>query len=187
MKRVVLLVAVTGCSFLAIRPPDPTPPVHQPVCTLLVPAVDAAWSVPYVLLGTVLLAGAPDASHGDPAWGVPLLGVSAAFLASAIYGVHEWHECRRFNREQAALATEHARDDELRRDAELARDSAAERRRLDRDQAWQLTQHAESAARAGDCATVTALDPQVRALDGELHAVVFARDAGIVRCLQGVH
>lgn len=39
------------------------------------------------------------------------------------------------------------------------------------------------AARVDDCKTVRDLDAQIRALDVELHAVVFARDVAIARCL----
>ncbi len=52
-----------------------------------------------------------------------------------------------------------------------------------RPQAWALTQEAQAAARAGDCERVTALDAQVRALDGGFHAAVFARDVAIAACL----
>lgn len=55
-----------------------------------------------------------------------------------------------------------------------------------RDEAWQLTKQAQTAARAGDCATVMELDVRVRELDLELHATAFARDVAIARCLTPV-
>ena len=53
-----------------------------------------------------------------------------------------------------------------------------------RGEAWTLTQQAQAAARAGDCAQVEQLDGQVGQLDAEFHAAVFVRDVAIARCLQ---
>lgn len=50
-------------------------------------------------------------------------------------------------------------------------------------EAWKYTERAETAARAGDCATVLKISPAVLHLDPDFHAKVFVRDAGIKRCL----
>jgi hypothetical protein len=57
------------------------------------------------------------------------------------------------------------------------------RRATARARAWEVTKAAAAAARTGDCASARAADVEVEALDGELHAIVFLRDAAIARCL----
>ncbi len=49
--------------------------------------------------------------------------------------------------------------------------------------AWQLTQDAAAAARAGDCETARKADSAVRGLDASYHDTVFVRDPAIARCL----
>ena len=65
-----------------------------------------------------------------------------------------------------------------------AREAAALQQRIAaREQAWQLTQQAEAAARTGDCAAVVRLDPEIAAADRGVHDVVFAGDLGVGACL----
>ena len=52
-----------------------------------------------------------------------------------------------------------------------------------RDEAWQLTKTARTAAAKNDCDRVRKIDPVVRSLDSSFYEVVFLRDAGIKRCL----
>jgi hypothetical protein len=48
---------------------------------------------------------------------------------------------------------------------------------------WALTQQAQAAARADRCDEVRELGIKVKALDEDFHAVVFARDVAIQRCM----
>lgn len=62
-------------------------------------------------------------------------------------------------------------------------DPGVEQARRDRARAWELTQQAAAAARAGDCVWPAQIGAEVATLDPEFHATVFARDAAIARCL----
>jgi hypothetical protein len=61
-------------------------------------------------------------------------------------------------------------------------DQAAAAAKQKRDQAWALTQQAQEAARAGDCAKVTELSAQVGSLDAEFYGDVFMKDAAVQAC-----
>lgn len=80
--------------------------------------------------------------------------------------------------EQAALDQQRAQQEEGARSAVMI-DAVA---RL-RERAVFLTKQAAAAARAGDCDTVSVRESEVRELDAEVHATVFARDIAIKRCL----
>lgn len=61
-------------------------------------------------------------------------------------------------------------------------DPRAQKAQQRRDEAWALTKQAQDAARAGDCAKVTALSAQVGGLDAEFYGDVFMQDVAIQRC-----
>jgi N-dimethylarginine dimethylaminohydrolase len=99
---------------------------------------------------------------------VPVLGILGVdALIAAAEGAASVLECREAKQRGAEIAEAARRKAEARAEAEAQ---------------WK---RAYAAARADDCATVRALEPQVRALDVEFHDVVFMRDVGITRCLVG--
>lgn len=106
--------------------------------------------------------------HGGILW-VPVLGMaSVTLLAGTVQAQSYALECADAERRGAELAA-------------LAREKKV--RAAARAEAGTRWKRAAAAARADDCTTVRELDPQIRELDAELHAVVFARDAAIARCL----
>jgi hypothetical protein len=99
----------------------------------------------------------------------PLLGTASVLVVvSAALGHSYALECRTAKRRGAEQA-------------ELVRHKEAQAKA--RTEAGTLWKRAATAARADDCATVRELDPRIRELDVEFHAVVFARDVAIARCL----
>lgn len=105
-------------------------------------------------------------------WAPPLGLTGIIALIGAAEDVSYVRECRAAKERGAEVA------EVARRNAEAARRKADARAEAGRR--WK---RAAAAARANDCATVRELDPQIRALDVELHDVVFARDVAIARCL----
>jgi hypothetical protein len=93
--------------------------------------------------------------------------VAAVGLASALVGQHWIGACERAVEEQRIT---------------LEQERASHDRAEQQERAWRLTVEAEAAARAGNCARVAELDPQIAAIDTGMHDVVFARDLGVIRC-----
>ena len=163
-----------GCSYIIIQVPDARPVTGRLECdAYVVPTVDAAFAAG---LGYGLIeSGSITQNFGG---GFALLAATAIEVASAVHGYRADARCRRLSRESDA--EDRAGTDP--RPAEPA-DKLERQRALARDRAWAITQAAEQSARVGDCPTVARLDQEVRELDAEFHATVFARDAGIRRCL----
>ena len=98
-----------------------------------------------------------------------LAGATALlFTASAIRGFVNVGKCRR-----------HEQAEYERSLAAHARSKAGPPSRRD---AWEVTQQAAAAARAGDCETVIALDKVLLGFDTEFRRTVFVRDVAIRRC-----
>jgi hypothetical protein len=102
---------------------------------------------------------------GGLAW-VPAVGAFGfGALMAAADGAAAVRDCREATQSGAVIAEEN------------------QRKAASRATAAPYWKRAATAARADDCKTVRALDPQIRVLDVELHDVVFARDVAIARCL----
>ena len=166
MRLAVVCVVATslmGCSFVTT--------VHQhtarsgPSCGWLTASTAADFVAVGVLAAMtgVVASRSDDADHEVAALA---MGSFTAFL-SGLDGVDATMRCHREVREQEQIARQ---------------DAASQQSVAAREQAWKLTVEAETAARAGDCAHVAELDPQIAAIDTGMHDVVFARDLGVIRC-----
>lgn len=161
-------MALCGCVGSMVRAPKQIPADGNVECTDTMGTPIAAAVV------AVVSAGALAYAISDPEWtldhGGVLLGPTLSSLSiSTLLGAGLGHsyalECRAAKRRGAELA------------------AVARRKAQARAEAGVLWKRGAAAARADDCATVRELDPQIFALDVEFHAVVFARDVAIARCL----
>lgn len=171
------LIALSSCTTLMVRAPKQIPADGTVECTdsmdLPIAAAVASVVATSVTVGVLVDADRKVAAMESvdlllPLW-LPLVGSSSVtFLIAAVEGRSYALECRAAKRrgaEQAAL---------------VQRKEAQAKSRAEASALWK---RAAAAARADDCVTVRELDPKVRALDVEFHAVVFARDVAIARCL----
>ena len=101
----------------------------------------------------------PTSRDEGTAWTLGL--IATTFAVSAPFGFVWVSGCRTQGRDRA-------------------HEDALERSRA---RASQLIETAEATARAGDCETVRTIDPQVFALDPDLHETVFLADLGVKACL----
>jgi len=160
---------MSGCSFVGTAfAPKPSPSVRAEC------RADAARDISMALFSFgVIGIGIWDQVEGNPigkgAWFIVPGALGAmAFTTSAIYGAVHGSTCVIVKRPPPA---------------EQVADQRARVREHAQAVAWAATKQAAAAARAGDCATVTKLDGEVRATDADFHATVFMRDVAIARCL----
>ena len=165
---------LSACSFAGLRNARPTP--HNGFrckADVWVPIIDAAIAVTGITVALVeqhKIDGDSVLSEPDRVLFVRVpatIGVIAGI--SATYGYFEVDSCR--SDERRLLAAQHATEQQARVRAQT------------RENAWNATKAAALAARNHDCATVARIDADVRMLDAELYAAVFARDVAIARCL----
>jgi hypothetical protein len=168
---VCVLATMTGCSVITVD--RSTVPQSDGTLGCTTSHASVVGDAAIIAGGALLLASARDCTEGYECIGksaddglagalVALVGVS-----SALAGLHWIGACER------AVAERRLTLDQER----ASRDRAEQQER-----AWRLTVEAETAARAGNCARVAALDPQIAAIDAGMHDVVFARDVGVIRC-----
>jgi hypothetical protein len=166
---VLVVVAVTGCSFFTTRSPSTNDPQATCNTSEAGPAIDTAWAVVGALSAVAIL---QDQYNDERVTSALLVGgVTALFAGAAAYGFSNTGKCRRRTKELLA-------DEQAQQQRAAGRPSETSVR----DDAWQLTKQAQLAARSGDCPTVFALDDVVRGMDAELHRV-FSRDAAIISCM----
>ena len=171
-RSVALLCAsLVGCVPMMKRAPKPVPPDGVVECTdtteiPLAMAIAAVVGAGALVYATTHLDEAVDS--GGVLW-VPVLATSTVELTFAAgLGYSYAHECRDAKR----LGAE--------RLAVVRRKAGQAKARAEANALWK---RAFTAARSDDCMTVRELDLQVRDLDLEFHAIVFARDVAIARCL----
>lgn len=170
MRALACYVALGACARMA-PPPKVMPADGIVQCTDSLDAPVTATVVSAVAFGAIALLASDQfivALFESDLWLyyvalVPSIAITSGEVALRGY--------------QSAFACRDAK----RRGAELAASTQA--RRDARAKAGALWKRGAAAARADDCATVRAVDPQIRELDDEFHAVVFSRDVAIARCL----
>jgi len=163
--RAILLVALTGCSFIGVTRMPHQLPVGRVDCTesYQQPVVDSL-----VAAGSALALFAANACDNDSCLETRgLLAVPAVLLAlpysiSALYGYGEVSRC------DSANAPDHL----------AARASQART-----EQALRLTEAAIAAARSRDCATVRELDPEIADASPLVRDEIFAQLQDVAACL----
>ena len=181
------LVALTGCSLLHNAVGGYNPARSTPhACDHSIPhKVDVILAVPFALEAIVIAGFLSADTHSDArsamSAGLAITTlVGGLFIGSAVYGSSRNADC------ETELGIERAIEAESAARAARAREEAfasAKAARVRKDRALELGKQAAAAARAGECATVTAIDPQLCTLDADYHDSVFVHDVSIAKCL----
>jgi hypothetical protein len=171
-----LALVLSGCIGSMVRAPAQIPADGKVECTDTYEQPITAAVIATLSAATIAYAANhPEwaLENGGILW-VPVAGIlSVGTFIGVGEGLLRVEECKEAKQRGAA----HAKI--AQRDAQQAQARSAARA-----EANALSKRAAAAARADDCVSVRTLDPQVRALDVEFHALVFLRDIAIARCLQ---
>jgi hypothetical protein len=171
MCRIWLAACLALCACFGdfVRAPTQIPSDGVVECTdsMRTPVEIAAFGAAAVGGSVLYFRADPEGAVDSGGWLLAAALASSGLwaLLTAPDAAREVHECREAKQRGAVVA------------------GAARRKAAARAEAGEKWKRAAAAARADDCATVRELDPQIRALDVELHDVVFARDVAIARCL----
>ena len=170
LLAVVALVA-NGCAFGATSAPDPNDPDKPCNTSEATPIMDGAWAVVFgISMGASINEATMEFSDDEAVPLAVMTGVvTALFAYSAYRGFDNIGQCRE---RQTRLAAEAA-----------AAPTVTAQLPSRRQDAWEATKRAKTAARAGDCATVSTFGEVVFNIDPEFHMAVFVRDPAIAQCL----
>ena len=173
MRRLLVVVALSGCSFAWHDAHRHAPPTSTSECPNRARAVaDTVAAASVAALAGAAYIHRNDEDSAAEIWVVPFTMIAVALASSAVYGFVEPGRCERELVEEQRRELAVAEADRAR--ANLVRA---------REQAWARTRAAAEAARRGECASVRAASDDVRSLDNDFHATVFVRDVAISRCL----
>jgi hypothetical protein len=185
--RALVLAVLTGCSLIHSAAGGFKPSREEPrECNHKIPGrVDAILAVPFaieaIVFAGVLSADTHSDTRGTMAGALAVSStVAGLFIGSAVYGSSRNAEC------EAGLEIELALQAQAAAQAARERDEAFAALKAERDkklQARELGKRGNAAARADDCATVVAIDPQLCTLDADYRDTVFVKDVAVARCL----
>ena len=173
--RLVVLLAVAGCSYVNVKGP-PTAYPGQEVeldCTITttVPELDVGGAIGSALLGSFGTYRLAVGSHYEGVFLAPLLFVGVLDAISAYYGFRDVRRCK-----AAIVYQDDMRQRQLHDEAEQTRQKA-------RAEARELTTQAEADARVDACPDVFRAARAIEKLDAEFYRTVFLASALIQHCL----